>query len=415
MSFRPGYPALPAHKEWRIQKEQISINSTGSAEQNPLSLEVRLRIHPIESPFWLSCCGDNCDSIFSTSSGGNWSSTAPVPRSSTTTTNLWVCGIPARTANSRSERFRLFSPRTAVTALCNSTSVSVGEARLAAGCALLIELTFMAALALPTWAIKRLAQCLKHHIDAIAAASKDFSVRHQMGHWKHSSILVLTCFALAPVLLQKAAAQVPPSRPAAKIQAANSRQLAAVGGMAASIARQSDSVRRQLKSGPTTGFFDLPAPEGLARAATLPACDALSAAEIDALVDTASRREGVEPTLIRGVMKQESAFRPCAVSPKGALGLMQLMPQTVASLDVSDPFDPQTNVDSGARLLRQLLQHYEGNLALTLGAYNAGPRRVDAEMAVPDIPETTNYVQRILSFLPVAQMRSFSSSAEIEP
>jgi hypothetical protein len=97
-----------------------------------------------------------------------------------------------------------------------------------------------------------------------------------------------------------------------------------------------------------------------------------------------------------------------AVSPKGAVGLMQLMPRTASVLEVKDPFDPQDNVSAGTKLLRQLLQHYDGNLALTLGAYNAGPRRVDADMAVPGIPETTNYVRRILSMLPMDEMRDLS-------
>jgi len=85
------------------------------------------------------------------------------------------------------------------------------------------------------------------------------------------------------------------------------------------------------------------------------------------------------------------------VSKKGALGLMQLMPATVVGLNVEDPFDPKENVDAGARFLKQLLQRYGGDVALALGAYNAGPARVDAAGDVPAIPETMDYVNDILT------------------
>jgi len=101
-------------------------------------------------------------------------------------------------------------------------------------------------------------------------------------------------------------------------------------------------------------------------------------------------------------MQQESAFRPCAVSPKGAMGLMQLEPGTAADLGVKNPFDPADNVLGGARLLRQLLNRYDGDLSMTLSAYNAGSGRVDAAMGVPAIPETIDYVKRILDKLPAA-------------
>jgi soluble lytic murein transglycosylase-like protein len=219
--------------------------------------------------------------------------------------------------------------------------------------------------------------------------------------------------------LPKAAAQALPADSKQRIETAASKQKAGVAAMASAIDRQTGSVRRQLRSRATTGFFTLPPPQQLSSPMAFPTevCDALPSAEIDSLVSAASRREGVEPELIRGVMRQESGFRPCAVSPKGALGLMQLMPETAADLEVRDPFDPRDNVTAGTKLLRRLLQHYDGDLALTLSAYNAGPRRVDADMAVPAIPETTNYVQRILSFLPrsllpVAQMRSLSFDSD---
>jgi soluble lytic murein transglycosylase-like protein len=236
----------------------------------------------------------------------------------------------------------------------------------------------------------------------------------QITRWTASEILLLILLTCAPAPLPKAAAQGLPADSKQRIETAASKQKAAVATMASSIDRQTGSVQHQLRSNATTGFFTLPPPQQLSppMAFQTEACDALPSTEIDSLVTAASRREGVEPELIRGVMRQESGFRPCAVSPKGAVGLMQLMPQTAADLEVKDPFDPRDNVTAGTRLLRQLLQHYDGDLALTLGAYNAGPRRVDADMAVPGIPETTNYVQRILSLLPVAQMRSLSFDSD---
>jgi soluble lytic murein transglycosylase-like protein len=98
-------------------------------------------------------------------------------------------------------------------------------------------------------------------------------------------------------------------------------------------------------------------------------------------------------------MWQESGFRPCAVSAKGAMGLMQLVPGTASDLGVTDVFNPEANVLGGARLLKQLLDHYGGDLRLTLSAYNAGAGKVDASMSVPTIPETIDYVNRILSRL----------------
>ena len=98
-------------------------------------------------------------------------------------------------------------------------------------------------------------------------------------------------------------------------------------------------------------------------------------------------------------MRQESAFKPCAVSAKGAMGLMQLIPGTAAGLGVKDPFDPEQNVLGGAKLLKQLMDRYSGDLSMTLSAYNAGTRPVDAADGVPMIPETIDYVSRILARL----------------
>jgi len=117
------------------------------------------------------------------------------------------------------------------------------------------------------------------------------------------------------------------------------------------------------------------------------------------LVRQAAVREGLAVELLTAVIQQESAFLPCVVSSKGAMGLMQLMPATAEMLGVKDPFDPRENVDAGARFLKELLVRYGGNLALALSAYNAGPRRVDAAGGVPPIPETQDYVKDILEKL----------------
>jgi soluble lytic murein transglycosylase-like protein len=137
----------------------------------------------------------------------------------------------------------------------------------------------------------------------------------------------------------------------------------------------------------------------LATAPPAPDCDPLPATDVSALVDTAAKREGVRPELIRAVMEQESAFKPCALSPKGAQGLMQLMPATADEFHLADVFDPAQNVGAGAKLLRMLLDKYSGDTRLALSAYNAGGARVDQSGGVPDIPETQDYVTSILSRL----------------
>ena len=126
-------------------------------------------------------------------------------------------------------------------------------------------------------------------------------------------------------------------------------------------------------------------------------CEKLSATEVDALVASAASRERIDPRLIRVVMQIESAFRPCAVSSKGARGLMQLMPGTAREDGVRDPFNARQNVAAGARYLRDLMDRYDGDLRLALSAYNAGPATVDRANGTPDIPETQKYVESILT------------------
>ena len=131
------------------------------------------------------------------------------------------------------------------------------------------------------------------------------------------------------------------------------------------------------------------------------ACIPLPRGGLEPVITLAASRAGVSSELVRAVISQESAFNPCAVSPKGALGLMQLMPDTARQFGVSNPFDPSQNVGAGANLLRQLLDRYGGDLTLALSAYNAGPTTVDRTGKMPAIPETVNYVRRIMGSLGV--------------
>ena len=117
--------------------------------------------------------------------------------------------------------------------------------------------------------------------------------------------------------------------------------------------------------------------------------------DIATAIDEAAARHHVDPSLVRSVVKVESNFNPNAVSRKGAMGLMQLMPSTARSLNVSNPFDPQQNVDAGVRHLRSLLDSYKGNVRLSLAAYNAGSGAVARSAGVPHFKETQNYVRRI--------------------
>lgn len=191
-------------------------------------------------------------------------------------------------------------------------------------------------------------------------------------------------------------------RAAMEAAAAKQRE-SAQGAMNDPIEKQRASVRkqaeaaRQVESGaPDHPFFTVPWPMPVTMLG-MADCDPLPEKQINAFIKDASSREGVEADLLRAVIRKESGFRPCAVSAKGAQGLMQLMPATAEMLNVRDPFDAKQNIDAGTHLLRQLIARYGGDLALALGAYNAGSSAVDRFGGVPPYAETVNYVSDILS------------------
>jgi soluble lytic murein transglycosylase-like protein len=177
--------------------------------------------------------------------------------------------------------------------------------------------------------------------------------------------------------------------------------------MEQSIARQKVSVQRQTFGASSDGFFTtgwMGKPLITLAPPSSADCGALNPKESEALVSTAANAQKLDPGVLRAVIQQESGFQPCAVSPKGAMGLMQLMPDTAGHFHVADPFNAEQNLAAGATYLKQLLDRFHGDLKLALAAYNAGPERVDGDPpSVPDIPETQDYVMQILKSLEKAK------------
>lgn len=118
-------------------------------------------------------------------------------------------------------------------------------------------------------------------------------------------------------------------------------------------------------------------------------------AKYEDTVRKTAKRYALEPSLVKAVIRAESNFDPMAISPKGAMGLMQLMPATARLYDVADPYDPASNIEAGIKHLKSLLQRLP--VALALAAYNAGEAAVQRFNGIPPYPETRNYVSRILA------------------
>jgi soluble lytic murein transglycosylase-like protein len=148
-------------------------------------------------------------------------------------------------------------------------------------------------------------------------------------------------------------------------------------------------------TGPASAGFGQVAP-GSAPSAANSALGKLSRADLDQLIREASSRHRLDPDFVNSVIKAESNFETRAVSSKGAQGLMQLMPGTASLLGVTNPFDPQANVEGGTTYLSQLLDQYNNDAVKALAAYNAGSHRVDQYHGVPPYAETQAYVARIV-------------------
>jgi soluble lytic murein transglycosylase-like protein len=185
--------------------------------------------------------------------------------------------------------------------------------------------------------------------------------------------------------------------------------------MEESVARQKAAVEKQVGPAQAGGFFTAgwSGPALIPPPAMAANCDPIGAGQSAPLLATAATAQQLDPALLRAIISQESGFRPCALSPKGAMGLMQLMPETVGQFHVADPFSAEQNINAGARYLKQLLDRFKGDLRLALAAYNVGPERVDGDPpAVPDIPETRDYVTQILKALKATPAENPTAKSE---
>jgi len=162
------------------------------------------------------------------------------------------------------------------------------------------------------------------------------------------------------------------------------------------------TTRLYMSTDPSAGYVDVPSEEIAGYDPAPPervdaaVKSALPAPDLKAIVSAASEQHKIDADFIASVIAAESANNPHAVSPKGAQGLMQLMPATAGKLGVKDSFDAAANVDGGVRYLHQLLVQYHGDVAKALAAYNAGPQRVQQYKGVPPYRETHAYVARII-------------------
>jgi len=182
---------------------------------------------------------------------------------------------------------------------------------------------------------------------------------------------------------------------------------------------RSDLYRRVDRNG-VMAFTNVPADERFTKVdlSTVRLRSRLPLNELEGTIAHHSRQHRLDPALVSAVIKAESDFDPDAISRVGAIGLMQLMPETDQRLEIRDPFDPEENIAGGARYLRYLLDRFNGNLPLALAAYNAGATRVEQYRTLPPIHETRRYVKKVLRFYRLfgerrvpqsSSVRSFSS------
>lgn len=169
----------------------------------------------------------------------------------------------------------------------------------------------------------------------------------------------------------------------------------------ATVARVSE-LAALLKFAPVPATAALGATFGAQLATAMTAAPAAPAAAganpFAAEISAAAARNGIDPSLLTGLIRAESNFDPNAGSPAGAQGLAQLMPGTAASLGVTDPLDPVQSIEGGAKYLRQQLDRFGGDVTKALAAYNAGPGAVERFGGVPPYEETQNYVRRVLGY-----------------
>jgi soluble lytic murein transglycosylase-like protein len=160
--------------------------------------------------------------------------------------------------------------------------------------------------------------------------------------------------------------------------------------MISNLPRTMKAHRAVIKKGPLQRFGS--------RAASRQIRQTYTFSHLDRHIHRIADRYQMDPQLIKAVIKTESNFNPHAVSRTGAQGLMQLMPETARDLSVRDPFDPVQNIEGGTRYLKWMLTSYQGDLSRSLAAYNAGPGRVSQHGNLPAIPETRQYVRRVLQY-----------------
>lgn len=211
--------------------------------------------------------------------------------------------------------------------------------------------------------------------------------------------------ATAELMAQTPASPAASPSPAAATPASPSvaeRQSESAQKMQAAAELQKAAAQTQTTPVEKESFFSVgwSGPPMIPPPAAPPDCPPMAESEADPMIRASAKRYELNPALIKAVIQQESGYKPCAISDRGAMGLMQLMPETADLLKTKDPFDPGQNIEAGANYLKQMLTRFKGDLRLALAAYNAGPEKVDGPTpAVPDIAETQDYVDSITNAL----------------